>query len=120
MIILAIFYNRWSINNLTKTFEKLAKLTFKRRKVLDIPFLSRIQEVLISYFADGLYPAKNIEAALKEIFGAERSILDSSYAASIGTKIGLPVATVQKKPSCRIFTNYNGIGVRDQDEGKVL
>ena len=114
-----MFLNGWSIDDSTEAFEKLAKRAFKRRRVLGIPFFSRIQEVLLSYFADGLYPAKNIEAALKEVFGVERSILDSSYATSTGTKIGLPVATIQEKPSCRIFTNYNGIGVRDQDQGKI-
>jgi hypothetical protein len=115
-----MFLNGWSIDDSTEKFEKLAKRAFKRRKVLGIPFLSRIQEALLSYFTDGLYPAKNIEAALKEAFGAERSILDSSYATSTGTRIGLPVATVQERPSCRIFTNYNGIGVRDEDQGKVV
>lgn len=115
-----MFLNGWSIDDSTEAFEKLAKRAFKRRKVLGIPFFSRIQEVLLSYFADGLYPAKNIEAALKEVFGAGRSILDSSYATSAGTRIGLPVATIQEKPSCRIFTNYNGVGERDQDQGKVV
>jgi hypothetical protein len=112
-----MFHNGWSIDDSAETFDKLATLAFQRRKVWDLPFLSRIQELLISYFTDGLYPAKNIEAVLKEVFGAERSILDHSYATSTGTRIGLPVATVQEKPSCLIFTNYNGTGTRDQNDG---
>ncbi|KAI9772432.1 MAG: hypothetical protein M1840_000635 [Geoglossum simile] len=47
--------------------QKLAKSAFKRRKVLNIPFLSCIQEFVVSYLFDGIYPAKNIEVALKEV-----------------------------------------------------
>lgn len=115
-----MFHNGWSIDDSTETFEKLAKLAFKRRKVLHIPLLSRVQELLLSYFADGLYSAKNIEAALKEVFGTHATILDCSYATTAGTRIGLPVATVQEKPSCRIFTNYNGIGEREPNQGQLL
>jgi hypothetical protein len=70
----------------------------------------------MSYLTDGLYPAANIEAALQEAYGKESSILDYSYATSIGTKIGLPVATVQGRPLSRLFTNYNGIGQRSPNQ----
>ena len=114
---MAMFINGWSIEQSTKTFEELAKVAFKPRKVLNIPFLSRIHELLKTYLADGLYPAENIEAALKEVFGVDRSILDCSHATSIGTRVGLPVATIREPLSC-IFTNYNGVGSREQDQGK--
>jgi hypothetical protein len=113
-----MFHNGWSIEKSSETFERLAKLAFKRRKVWNIPFFSRILELLVSYFTDGLYPAENIEGALKEVFGTKRSILDYSYATSIGAKIGLPVATILEKPLTRIFTNYNGIGARGRNQGE--
>lgn len=106
--------NGWSIDESTETFEKLAKLAFKRRKFLDIPLLSRVQEFVVSYLFDGIYPAKNIESALKEVFGIDNSILDCSHATSIGTRVGVPVATICE-PSCCIFTNYNGVGTWHQD-----
>jgi hypothetical protein len=115
---MAMFINGWSIDESTESFEKLAKVAFKRRKVLDIPFLSRIHELLKSYLADGLYPAENIEAALQAVFGKDKSILDYSHATSIGARVGLPVATIREPSSC-IFTNYNGVGTRDQDQGKL-
>jgi len=34
---------------------------------------------------------------------------------SIGTKIGVPVAIVSSYPSYYIFTNYNEVGIRDED-----
>jgi hypothetical protein len=97
-------------------FEKLATQAFKRRRFLNIP-LPTIIELLISYFADGLYKSEAIETALKQAFGTERSILDQSHATSIGTRVGLPVATVQDKPARRIFTNYNGVGDRSAGKG---
>src|ERR1700747_1295610 len=111
---MAMFINGWSIDKSTESFEKLAKVAFKRRKVLDIPFLSRIHELLKSYLADGLYPAENIEAALQAVFGKDKGILDYSHATSIGARVGLPVATIREPSSC-IFTNYNGVGTRDED-----
>ncbi|KAF1948543.1 patatin-like phospholipase-like protein [Byssothecium circinans] len=120
LIVLAMFINGWSIDDCTDIFEKLAKLAFQRRKVLNLPFLPRVLELLISYFADGLYPPENIEAALKQVFGANRSILDASHATATGTRVGLPVATVDKKPSCRIFTNYNGVGERVKERDHVI
>jgi hypothetical protein len=38
-----MFFNGWSIDDVTETFKKVAKLIFKRRKVLNIRFFSRIQ-----------------------------------------------------------------------------
>jgi len=72
----------------------------------------------VSYFADGLYPSENIETTLKQAFGIAKSILDVSHATRTGTRVGLPVATVDDKPSCKIFTNYNGVGERKEENGK--
>jgi hypothetical protein len=115
-----IIFNGWSIDDSIETFEKLAKLAFKRRKVLGVPLLSHIQEFLAMYVADGLYPAENIEASLKQVFVTEKSILDCSHAASTVARIGLPVATAHGKPSYRIFTKYNGVGARGQNQGKFV
>ena len=87
-------------------------------RLYPLSFLLRSLELLISYFADGLYPSENIDAALKQAFGTTKSILDFSHAVATGTRIGLPVATTGDTPSCRIFTNYNGVGERSKDQGK--
>jgi hypothetical protein len=57
-------------------FEKLAHIAFKPRQVLKLLVVSRVQELATSFFADGLYPAQNIETVLKEVFGTAKSILD--------------------------------------------
>src|SRR6266480_4589059 len=100
-------------------FVKLAKVAFKRRKVVNIPIISDIQHLLTCFFADCLYPADNIESALKSSFGSDAGILDTSTASSTGTHIGVPVSTI-RKPSLCLFTNYNGIGDRDCGIGLML
>jgi len=77
-----------------------------------------IFELLISYFADGLYPSENIKAILKQAFSIARSILDASNATRTGTRVGLLVVTVDDKPSCKIFINYNGVGKHKEGNGK--
>jgi len=120
------------------TFEKLAKLAFRERGLFEtlfsripfvaryltmfppfkIPILTQVLQYFVSYLADGRYSAQNIEAALKEVFGVNRTVLDYSHATWTGTKVGLPVATVDSNPSCRVFTNYNGVGERAPDQGR--
>ena len=56
--------------------------------------LLHILEFLVSYLADGLYPADNLESALKEVFGSDTSILDYSHATAIGAKVGILVTTI--------------------------
>jgi hypothetical protein len=115
--VLAMFVNGWGIEESTDTFERLAKVAFTPRKVSKVPIFRNFIELMISYFADGLYAPENIEAALKQVFGIDKSILDVSHATTAGIRIGLPVATVGGTPSRRIFTNYNGVGERAEGQG---
>ena len=94
--------------------------TFKRRSSLNVPLLSRAFELAASYLADGLYSAQNLEAVLKDALGADKHILDLSHATATGTRVGLPVATVSRHPSYRVFTNYNGVGKRAGDRGQFV
>lgn len=119
LIVLAMFVNGWSAEDCASIFENLAKTAFQPRKVSQIPILSRIQELLITYLADSLYPADNLEAALKDVFGSDRGIMDCSHATATRTKVGMPATTIPGTLSC-IFTNYNRVGVQPQDCGMLL
>jgi hypothetical protein len=112
-----MFVNGWGIEESTDTFERLAKVAFTPRTVSKIPIFCNFIELLISYFADGLYAPEKIEAALKQVFGNDRSILDVSHATTTGTRVGLPVATVGGTPFRGVFTNYNGVGERVEGQG---
>jgi hypothetical protein len=108
-----MFINAWSIDESIQMFGRLAKLAFKRRKVLNIPILSCIYKLLTSYLANSLYLVDNIEAALKEVFGTEKGILGYSHATSASTRVSSPIATIHDLSSYCIFTNYNSIRTQD-------
>ncbi|CAK7206337.1 hypothetical protein SEUCBS139899_009126 [Sporothrix eucalyptigena] len=136
-----MFINGHSIDQALERFVKLARGVFQPRgvgRLASLPplvkallshvvdglppltLLVRAAHLLVSYFSDGLYNPAAIEEALRETFGAERNIMDVSYATTNGTRLGLPVATVQDKPSCRVFTNYNGVGDRPPHQDHVI
>ncbi|KAI9762170.1 MAG: hypothetical protein M1840_001465 [Geoglossum simile] len=115
MIILAMFVNGWSVEECSRVFESLSKPAFQRRTFLRIPLLSHIQECLMSYLADSLYAADNLEEALQETFG-DRSLLDCSYATTIGAKIGVTATTISDLCTC-VFTNYNRAGFQSKRFG---
>ena len=116
----------WSIEKCIERAENFAKFAFQPRLVSRIPAfipkipgLSAFVSFLISYFADGCYSADYLEKILQEEFGKERSILDCSNATATGTRIGIPVTTIQDTTTC-IFTNYNAIGTRPLKCGKLM
>jgi hypothetical protein len=113
------YINGRSLADAIEMFPGLMERTFQRRVSLNIPFFSRAFELTASCLADGLYSAGNLEAVVKNALGADKHILGTSYATSTGTRVGLPVATVSQLPSYRIFTNYNGVGRRSREMGKL-
>jgi hypothetical protein len=52
-----------------------------------------------------------LKAALLEVFGSNKSILECSSATSLGIKMGIVASII--KPELFLFTNYNGLGVRE-------
>lgn len=116
IIILALCVNGWSVDKCAESFERLAKLAFQPRPSLNIPIISPLFDFIVSFFADGRYSADNLEAALQDTFGPDRSILDCSKATASGTRVGLPVTTIRDISTC-VFTNYNGVGTRPPGSG---
>jgi hypothetical protein len=99
-------------------FERLSKFAFQPRFFFNIPIISHVLNLFFSYFFDGRYSADNLEAALQEVFGNNRSLIDFSRATAAGTRVGFPVTTIQDTSTC-VFTNYNGIGKRPEGCGKA-
>ncbi|PNH39090.1 hypothetical protein VD0003_g10211 [Verticillium dahliae] len=128
--------NGSSIDQAIQRFGTLAKQVFHRRRGVRIPFLpsllrrwiahglryffpfpqlAQLIDILLCLFADGLYSPTNIEEALRVAYHT-RGLLDVSHSSATGTHVGLPVATIDKKPLERIFTNYNGVGKRPRNQ----
>ncbi|KAM9873298.1 hypothetical protein VDGL01_12624, partial [Verticillium dahliae] len=132
--------NGSSIDQAIQRFSILAKQVFHRRRGVRIPFLpsllrrwiahglryffpfpqlAQFIDILLCLFADGLYSPANIEEALRVTYHT-RGLLDVSHSSATGTHVGLPVATIDKKPLERIFTNYNGVCKRPRNQDYAI
>ena len=58
-----------------------------------------------------MYPAQDLEAVLQEVFGCKTRILDCSSATAAAIMVAITVTSMKPKPF--IFTNYNGLGDRE-------
>ncbi|KID94906.1 patatin-like phospholipase, partial [Metarhizium majus ARSEF 297] len=104
------------------TSSALARAVFRPRRVASLPLawipsIHRIWQTILSVLLDSRYPSRNIEAALKKVFGSSRNIADFSLATEMGLHIGMPV-TATNDTSTHLVTNYNGVGKRNQDGGR--
>ncbi|KAK5021245.1 hypothetical protein LTS07_011160 [Exophiala sideris] len=106
-----------SIEKCIEMYLEFAKASFQNEKIPWIPFATWLFQLARSYLRDGLYSPDNVETILKTVLGPEKTFLDCSYASEIGAKLCVLVATTLKNPCFRLFTNYNGIGRRDEKHG---
>lgn len=113
---MAMFLNGVSVSECVKIFERLSKKAFDRGFTPSNSIFSRVRELLISYFADSLYSAHNLEDGLRNQFGDMTTLMDHSNAATTGAKVGVTVTGVPNAEL--IFTNYNGVGSRLSDSGR--
>lgn len=118
IIACALFVNGWSVEECIASFENLACLAFQPRRSFWIPVFSKVYDFLLSLLVDGRYPARNLETALRGVFGPTRSIMNCSKASETGTLVGVPVTTIRDVSTC-VFTNYNGVGKREDGSGKA-
>jgi len=113
---MAMFLNGLPVTECVKVFENLSHKAFDRGFVSSNSIFSRLRELLISYFADSLYSAHNLEEGLRTQFGEDISLMDHSAATSKGAKVGITVTGVPNAEL--VFTNYNGVGSRLSGSGK--
>jgi len=89
-------------------YERVAKQAFK----LHVRW--SCLAILLSLFTDGIYPTRNLDRALQEVYGIRTTILDWSRATAMGIKIGVVASTMKPEPF--LFTNYNALGRRDRNQ----
>jgi hypothetical protein len=105
IIALALSRKGFSVEDCIDLYERLAKQAF------ELHLSSYLQAILISLFTNRIYPARNLEAPLQEVFSIDEGILECSIATAMGTKIGIVASTMKPEPF--LFTNYNGLGHRE-------
>ena len=94
----------------------MAKVTFQQSDHSYLRWIYYLYTLLRSLITDGIYPAQRLEAALQEVFGDDKKILDCSSATAMGILLGITVTSMKPEPF--IFTNYNGLGNRDDKKYK--
>ena len=113
IIACALCINGWHVDKCIAAFERLARLAFKSRFSFQIPFITKLCELLCSMLADSRYPATAVEEALQTTFGSVRGMTEHSAADEKGILVGIPVTTIRDVRTF-VFSNYNGIGSRGQ------
>ncbi|KAK3935780.1 patatin-like phospholipase-like protein [Diplogelasinospora grovesii] len=109
LIIPAMFLKGWRPAECTTAFEHWAGIAFHSGLLGKLRLFPTAGKVFFALLNNALYRAQYLKQVLKDTYGNDTKMLDTSYATSIGAKIGLPVATVSK-PSTLLFTNFNGVG----------
>ncbi|EDU49687.1 predicted protein [Pyrenophora tritici-repentis Pt-1C-BFP] len=69
-------YQRASAQRVYQEFPKSIGHSFKRQTSITIPLLLRVYQFAISYQADGLYSAVEIQLVVKGVLGAHKHLLD--------------------------------------------
>lgn len=125
MSVCALYINGWPIEKCIQYFEQSSRMAFEKRPLFKlffclfghIPILSPVLRFIVSLLVDGKYSAEKLEAIQKEVYGLDRSIVDTREANEIGTCVGL-VLTSTEDTNTFIVTNYGEAGKNREISGK--
>ena len=111
IIALVLGKKGWTVEDCIHNFERFAKLSFQQNEHSYSGWIFQLYLLLKSLVTDGIYPAQDLEDVLQEVLGSETRILDCSSATAMGIMIAITVTSMKPEPF--IFTNYNGLGDRE-------
>ncbi|KAF7910009.1 uncharacterized protein EAF01_003727 [Botrytis porri] len=117
LVILGLFFNKWTVDKCLTHFQEFSQLVFQKRvnfgrSLPGLKYLNRVVEGILSLAADSRYSSAGINKALQESFGMESSLFE----ADSGVKIGVIATTTDDCSTC-IFANYNGHEPRSENCG---
>ncbi len=95
----------------------LVKRFFIKKQKESQTLLGRLHRVLKYWISDGYYDVFTLETIFKECFGETRRMFDTSSSVS-GMKVGVTATTISDASSF-VFSNYNGLGVRNKESGET-
>lgn len=82
-----------------------------------VPLMPSLVEFVLSLAIGSKYSAQPLETILQDVYGNDRSIMDSKSLSEMGAMLGVTLTTVQDT-STLVATSYNGVGRRLCDGGK--
>ena len=104
LIVLGLFMNGWSVEEGLENFMRLAKQAFKAPSS---SIGKTLHGLLMSIFTDSRYGSKNIENALLEAFGSDRTMLGWTETGNHRTRVAVTATSPATATPC-IFSNYTG------------
>ncbi|KAI1510411.1 Patatin phospholipase [Pyrenophora tritici-repentis] len=112
-LIVLMFLLRQNIDECIGTFKQLAERVFLPRQPFGNSLLAKICGFLSSLLTDSLYGAAEMEACVKEAFGADTALFGSTVpdVGISGPKVAVTTMAVSNSRLC-ILSNYNGAGDR--------
>ena len=78
--------------------------------------MTRLRDYLRCWLSDGCYDERVFEASLQELFGDRRRLFDADPSHTSRAKIAVTATTISNATPF-IFSNYNGVGKRDNSCG---
>ena len=114
---MSLFLRRWDIAQCAQLFDRLTRQLFWAGHRRANAFHS-VRRFLKCWLTDGCYDVEVLESLLKENFGDHRRVFDSPQPNS-GAKVAVTATTISNAFPF-VFSNYNGVGSRHSDSGKLM
>ncbi|KAL8939686.1 MAG: hypothetical protein Q9216_003226 [Gyalolechia sp. 2 TL-2023] len=111
LITLGLFLKHWTIDDCIKTFDTFTRQLFGVHLTKGRKIWTRLRDYFRCWLSDGCYDIDDLEALLKDVFGAEQRMFDADRAGIAGCKVAVTGTTISDATAF-IFSNYNGHGKR--------
>ncbi|KAI9893033.1 MAG: hypothetical protein M1814_000917 [Vezdaea aestivalis] len=116
LIAISLFLKHWTIEDSQSKFISFATEVFKPHHIFNVPILSRLVQLMVSFFKDSVYRTASIETVFQTTFGSGVPMFNPLNS---DTKVAVTTTTVQDIKPC-ILTNYNGSFEGKQKYGYTL
>ncbi|KAI9732137.1 MAG: hypothetical protein M1834_004233 [Cirrosporium novae-zelandiae] len=116
LIVLGLFIQQWNISQCLRMFKALATSYFGKMRKSNHSLFGHIRQLIRCWLSDGFYDAEALEQALKESFGVKHRMFDCTHGTISGTKVAVTATSISDASLC-LFSNYNGIGLREKNCG---
>ena len=117
LIVLGLFHCQWAVSQCIQTFDSLTREFFSTRLRAKGGAWQYFRHLLRCWISDGYYDAIALEATLKRYFGVRQRMF-GYIPSKVATKTAVTATTISDA-SPVILSNYNGVGVRQADCGKL-
>ena len=116
LIVLSLFLLGWDVSHCIWEFDRLVKQFFIKKRKKSHTLLDHLHCVLKCWISDDYYDVSTLETMFKKCFDETQWMFDTSSSVS-EMKVGV-IATTISDASFFVFSNYNGLGVRNKESGE--